>query len=396
MKRFIRLNILAAVLACGFCVPAAVAESVESRVEVTSRGDAERQRGAILGLFELLQERYPPDHPLSASQRRDISGDANNFLQRYGYLTDADGKIILRLQFDERAIDARVQSLLSDAPDAVAGLEPALLWLIVTQGATELMLTEGAQGVLPDTLDQIATALAQPLVYPRDGVMSDGTVSADDIRNVNVTRLESASRGYAAGHTVVLSMQADGDEWLGNWTLLSSGEQWTSMGPLATMLQVGLTAYQGRVAALEQATDTPLAFGTVPGDITVAVAGVGTPSDYAWLSSNLRGKLPGLSVKAVSVGEGEVVFVIGGSGGDVAGVAQGIAALEQLQFVLPEPTPVALPAAFGTTEDSLNDSLDGIVLNDGSGAAGDLEVEPIVPVAAPVATASDLNYLLVR
>jgi len=343
-----RSSLLIAIALCVFAVPAVRADSVESRIEVPSRSDSERARGAIRGLFRLLAELYPADHPLTSAQRRALSGEANDFVQRYGYLTDANGRIILRLQFDEKAIRARVEEIIG-VPDAtVGGLEPALLWLVVTQGTDELMLSEGAQGLLPDTLDQVAAALAQPLVFPRDAVVSDGTVSGEDIREVNVARLEPASRGYAAGQTLVLSMQADGDEWLGNWTLLSSGEQWTSSGPLADMLQVGLTAYQGRAAALEQANTTPRAFGTVPGDVTVAVSGVDQASDYAWLSVKLRERLPGRTVKAVSVGGGDVVFVVG-SAGDTASVAEAIASLSALQIVFPDASDDR--AAFDPTAD---------------------------------------------
>ncbi|MEM9601250.1 MAG: DUF2066 domain-containing protein [Pseudomonadota bacterium] len=326
------LLVFASVVA-GTAAPLAHAASLESRITVPSRGDSERAAGAIRALFNVLGELYPSDHPMTASERREIAGEANDFVQRYGYLTDDAGQIVLRLQFDETAIRARVSSLVGEPTD-VPGVEAALLWLVVAQDTEDLVLTEGAQGVLPDTLDQIANAIGQPLLYPRDDALQQAGLSTRDIRNADESRLLPASQSYPASQVVVLRMTADGDQWRGDWTLLGASERWSSAGSLSDMLQIGLTAYQGRAAALAAAAQAAGGFGSSAGDVTLAIGGAVRATDYAWVLIELRERFRTGQVRIAAVSGGQLLFVLR-EAGDVPSVAQTLATIPQLQVILP-------------------------------------------------------------
>ena len=322
---------LLALLVVALVAPNGHAATVQSSIEVPSRSDSDRATGAIRALHTVLGELFPPDHPLTSGQRRELAGEANDFVQRYGYLTGASGQILLQLQFDEVAIKSRVKELVGD-PDDAPGVEAALLWLVVVQDTQDLMLTEGAGGVLPDTLDQIAAAIGQPLVYPKDDVLSSGVLTTLDVRTVNESKLTPASAQYPVGQVVVLRMVPNGDQWRGEWTLLGTGDQWTSAGSLGDMLQIGLTAYQGRAAAIAASEQADQGFGSRAGDVTFSVGGTLQPTEYAWLVGQLRDRFPTGVVRVVSVSAEEMTFAVGDVD-DVATAARTLATIPQLQLV---------------------------------------------------------------
>lgn len=362
MMRSIGILLVLVLAIANLLTSGARAAIVESRIEVPSRSDSARASGTARALLQVLDDLYPTDHPITPSQRQEVAREAASFVQRYGYLTGDDGQTILRLQFDETAIRSRVDDF-TVAPVETVGVEPVLLWLVVEQATRDLLLTEGAGGLLPETLDQIAEALGQPLVYPRDDALDRGDLTTLDIRNADPDKLLPASQQYPVRRIIALNMAAEGDRWRGDWTSLATGERWSSTGSLGDMLQIGLSAYQGLQAVADGADDfTHGGTGLRRGEVTFSVGGALKPADYAWLLRQLRDRFARETVRVTTVSASQFSFAVKADDG-IPAVAQTLASIPQLQAI---PTPPS------------------------EGPFGEWRSEP---AAAPVA---DLSYLLAR
>ncbi len=328
-----RLWLVIALLCSSLLAATARAEEppLQQDMPVEDRSSPMRIKASIRGFFEVLTQLSGEELPIAV--RREIAGEADNYLQGYRYLA-RDEQLYLQLYFDREAVQERIARELSGGveDDVVVTAQPVLLWLGVTQGDLEALLTEGAQGLLPNTLQEVAQALGQPLVLPADDSLARGDVQVEQLRRGNVEPVLRASSHYGMEQVLMGSLSlVEGDQWSATWQIPGAGRQWRSQtATLDAVLDEGLRGYLQltRAAVLPEGRG----YGISDDQVAVSVTGVSNMDDHLWLRQSLATLLGKDKVRAVVVGRGSVLFAVNAAA-DVAAVQRQLAQLNRISLI---------------------------------------------------------------
>jgi len=266
---------------------------VEREMPVADRGSSERIKASIRGLF-------------------DVAGEADKYLQGYRYITRGN-QLYLKLMFDRDAIVGRVEQELratSVSQQVVMSREPLLLWLAVSQGELEALLTEGATGSLPQTILDLAAANNQPLLFPSDEVITNGEIQVSQLRRGQVGPILRASKNYGIDRVLMGSVVlVEGHTWSATWQIPGTGRQWRSRpGELNDVLAQGIQGYQQLTQDTVQADSR--GYGIGDNEVSLSFGGVGNMGDFIWLRERLQGMLGEDQVRSVLVGGGSAMFAV--------------------------------------------------------------------------------------
>lgn len=291
--------------------------TISHEMPVADRGSSERIKASIRGFFEVLEAL--PGAPLDPQLRRDLAGEADSYLQGYRYLAREE-QLYLQLFFDREAVLERVErergGELAGGPGVAAPVAapPALLWLGVTQGSLEALLTEGSRGLLPNTLAEVSVAQGQPLLLPADDALARGEVRLEQLRRGEVEPVLRASAKYGVERVLMGSLAlVEGDQWSATWQIPGTGRRWRSnTGPLDAVLQQGLQGYRQLTARVPESGGR--GFGVQDGQVSVRVSGVAAMADYIWVSRRLGELLGSDQVRPVQVGPDVVLFAVDAAG----------------------------------------------------------------------------------
>lgn len=325
------------------CLLTAVVRAEEAPLQqdmpVADRSSSERVKASIRGFFEVLVAL--PGEQLDSQTRRDLAGEADNYLQGYRYVARGE-QLYLQLYFDAEAVQQRVQQELTasrssqtDIPVVVG--QPVLLWLAVTQDNLEALLTEGSQGLLPNTLSDISYAQGQPVVLPEDEALARGDIQVAQLRRGEVEPVLRASARYGMQRVLMGSLTlVEGDQWSATWQIPGAGRQWRSTtGALDAVIAEGLQGYQRLTRS--SVPSAGRGYGITDDQVAVSVGGVTGMDDFLWLNQNLASSLGAEKVRAVVVGSDSVLFAVSANG-DTEWVRRQLQSLQRLSSV---------PAQFG-------------------------------------------------
>lgn len=327
LRKFLNMTLkttrlwLAALLGCQLLLTSVRAEEalVQQEMPVADRSSPERIKASIRGFYEVLTA--IPGEPLDISMRREIAGEADSYLQGYRYIARNE-QLYLQLQFDGKAVQERVRKELdvsNGSIQMVVSGQPVLLWLGVTQGSLEALLTEGSQGLLPNTLMEVSLAQRQPVVLPADEALARGEVQVAQLRRGEVEPILRASAKYGMNNVMMGSLSlVDGDQWSGTWQIPGSGRQWRSQtGALDSVINEGLQGYKQLTRA--EPSTAGRSYGLSDDQVAVSVSGLNGMGDFLWLNQRFAELLGSDKVRAVVVGRDSAMFAVNAAG-DIASV----------------------------------------------------------------------------
>ncbi len=305
---------------------------IEQEMPVADRSSPERIKASIRGFFEVLSAL--PGEQLDNQTKRELAGEADRYLQGYRYAARNE-RLVLQLYFDREAVQQRVQQELSvnnSGNTSVVAGQPVLLWLAVTQGDLEVLLTEGANGLLPNTLTEVSIAQGQPIVLPADETLARGEVQVAQLRRGEVEPVLRASANYGMNRIMMGSLTlVEGDQWSATWQIPGAGRQWRSNpGTLAEVLDQGLQGY--RQLTRTETTSTGRGLGIADDQVAVSVGGLTGMDDFIWVNQKMGAVLGVDKVRAVVIGGESALFAVDAAG-DVASIERKLQSLTRLSSV---------------------------------------------------------------
>lgn len=301
--------ILAATVWCGSVV-SAEQPPIQQNMPVDDRSSPERIRASIRGFFEVLTR--VSGEQMDAGIQRELAGDADSYLQGYRYFTQ-DDQLFLQLVFDRKAVEERVRKELDTVADSnrsVTGNRPVLLWLAVAQGSLKALLTEGAKGLLPNTITDVSLAHDQPVVLPTDEALENSELHVAQLQRGEVEPILRASANAGMSDVLMGSLAlVEGDQWSATWQIPGAGKQWRSQqGTLEQVLVEGLRGYKQLSQRAPETAER--SFGLEENQVAVSISGVDDMDDYIWLNQRLDELLGSKKVSVVVVGGQSVLFAV--------------------------------------------------------------------------------------
>lgn len=221
----------------------------QAEAAVSSRDEAERTALAPTLLRQVMLKVVGNEALLNATDLSSIEAEANGYVQQYEYqrtnilahdLTQPD-QLALRLKFDANAVNKAIQQLQLPAWDK--NRPDILAWVTVAEGdsATLVGLETDGLGVIKP-LSHAAESRGLPVLLPLMDLQDQAAVSAVDIRDNNVSELETASQRYQADIILTASIQQQDTavmiDWHANGRDVS--ESWQTQGSLNDALQQGV------------------------------------------------------------------------------------------------------------------------------------------------------------
>lgn len=269
--------------------PQAVAEQVPhlylATVPVAGQSPAELNRAARTGLAEVLVrvsgQSASARHPALAPA---IAG-AERYVYQYRYESNpapADAgapSLLVHLNFSQQPID----NLLRGAGLPIWGdNRPVLLvWLALDEGGSHVLVGEESHRELMDALQQQARRRGLALRFPLLDLADLGDLSADDVWQLDVLKVQAPSERYRADALLLgRAGQAAGGRWLGSWMLAADGQRIAADGE-GDDLAGFLAPTIDRLADALAAQYAVAANGAAAQSVQLRLVGVTGFSDYA-------------------------------------------------------------------------------------------------------------------
>jgi len=188
---------------------------------VTGLGEAERDVAVARALAEVAGK--VSADPKAIARVRSVR-DPNALVSRYQYATAVDGSRVLRVTFDQRAVD----ELLRDSGVASwSGPRPSLLlWVGQEVDGTRVLRNLESDPELGDAARRAAAARGLPLSLPLVDLEDQERLPAQALWAGDAAVIDSASTRYAAEAVLagVVTQRPGDSRWRGTWTLVVGGE----------------------------------------------------------------------------------------------------------------------------------------------------------------------------
>lgn len=304
----------------------AVERPIKQSMPVEDRGSAERVKASISGFSKVLKEL--PGEQLGAQERRALAREADNYLQGYRYAT-RNGQLYLQLYFDRDGVKERVKQELKTSASVEAESAypqerltsqpksaPVLLWLAVTQGDFEAVLTNTAEGALPERLSKVSQQRGLPILLPLESLKARDGVQVVQLRGGEVEPVLRASATYGIERVLMGSLEwVEGEEWSAVWQVPGSGRRWRSENAtLEAVLDEGLLGYR-QLTLAEASPSTGRSYGMGADEISVRVNGIKGMDDFRWVNAYFAKLLGADRARAVAVGSDTILFAVKASEG---------------------------------------------------------------------------------
>jgi hypothetical protein len=194
---------------------------------------------------------------LNATDLSSLEAEANSYVQQYEYLrtnilaqdlTQPD-QLALRLKFGANAVNKAIQQLQLPAWDK--NRPDILIWVTVEEGNNVTMVgleTDGLGVIKP--LSHAAESRGLPLLLPLMDLQDQAAVNAADIRDNNVSKLETASQRYQADVILTASIQQQDTAVIIDWHAAGRDvrESWLTQGSLNDALKQGVGMLADKLA----------------------------------------------------------------------------------------------------------------------------------------------------
>lgn len=258
----------------------------DARIEVESESSAEREEATRDGLESILTRLTGRENPGDDDALADLLEQSDRYVQQYGYDTDDDDRLLLRLRYDGRALQRELVE--KEIPIWPRERRPrTLAWVVVDEGGSRRILGGDESADLQSALRDAGARTGLPLLFPLMDLEDQQAIRASDIWGGFREPIESASERYDADAVLVGRVSQRGQGWRARWVLYWDGEShsWTvEDDSTADVLDVGLEAGVTRLA--EHYAEIP-EDGEV-GRLTVRVRDVDGLDGYARVERYLR------------------------------------------------------------------------------------------------------------
>ena len=205
---------------------------------------------------------------------------AGNYVQSYNYSTLAVPQNNLtesvQIRFSQRAITRLLQQ--ANQAQLPNNRPSVLVWLAVPDEKNQPKAIYDSSDATVASFQKAAETNAIPLVWPTMDLQDISALSANQIWNQDLANIQAASGRYHADKILVGHLQKSGNQWQGNWILISdAGNQtWQTQGADMNQAAVSVLDFVNRQTAglnnTSQAIVTPNSSTSTPVSIVPATA----------------------------------------------------------------------------------------------------------------------------
>lgn len=264
---------------------------------VEARGDAMRR---ALGEVMVRVVGDPKAPRLSGADQ--VLEQARSLVQQYAYQGRSASGFELRAVFGRDALEKAMRE--AGLPVWGQSRPETLAWIL---NGDELVTRAGPTRIV-EAVKETAERRGVRLRFPRSGALDSGRVTAADIRNGNIARIMSVSRGYGTGHVLIGAVDGNTADWrlVANGNVVSS---WGTRGGQPAELASEAVGHSTDVYARRYAST-----GGDSGRVTVAIDGIGGGRGYTRVTDFLSGLTAVDAVTPILVDGKTVVFRVAGPG----------------------------------------------------------------------------------
>jgi uncharacterized protein len=304
MRLSLRLALAAALLAASAPAPAATVRNLfEAGVPVADQSPGSREAALRQALEAVLVRvtgtRALPPEALGLLPR------AAALVQGYGYEAGSGKDLLLRAQFDARAVEAALRR--QGLPVWGANRPSHLVWLAMRDDDQPRAIVDAAAAATrAGALLAAAEARGLPLVLPEMDATERRLVSFNELWSGRVEGAAGTARRYGADVVVIGRVGREGGRWIGRWTFLDgsgASEEW--VGTHATAADA-LTAGIHELADRE-AQRFAVQTGHVQ-ELRLQVAGVASLAEYGRVLNYLRSRTAVRSAQVEAVQGNRTTF----------------------------------------------------------------------------------------
>lgn len=251
----------------------AQADAYSIQVAVVDRSPEEQQNAYLIGMRSVLLANSGDKTLLNRDDVRAGLRSADTYVESFRYDSPAPGTVISRdtpltdsvrstgkatqlmlIQFNRELIQQLIRpgaaATASKNPDAEEPIDPfsnvtsALMWLIIEDGDTQILVSGAAGQNVMARAREIAGGFGASLSFPAGDDNDKLAVSIEDIKTSNINAIAGASSRYAQPLTLAahLTRTLTGT-WQGVWLKTAAGKQENqaiSSGSLDEALQQGI------------------------------------------------------------------------------------------------------------------------------------------------------------
>ncbi|WP_439106962.1 DUF2066 domain-containing protein [Congregibacter sp.] len=234
---FARLLVLAAAICWHGIAQADLVEDIYSAGIVAEGRDSRSLSAArSAGLAEVLIKASGDPQAVERPEVKKALSEAQGFLLGYSYEEDADGVLLLRLEYDEQAVQQLLRE--ADLPLWTTNRPRVLAWLVISDGAGRRFASVDAAPDADKVLRESFVRRGVPLQTPLYDLSDTAVISPGEAWRQSSAALIEASGRYRdtellAGRVARLS---DGS-WVGDWRYLDNGRWKTRSSTAGSLLE---------------------------------------------------------------------------------------------------------------------------------------------------------------
>jgi hypothetical protein len=264
-----------------------VADVDVARIAVADRSSSARASARRAGMEQVLVKLSGSRGSLDNAAVREALGNSARYLLRYSYEEDAEGGVLLRLEYDGRALSDVLRA--AGEPLWTRNRPTVLGWLVLSDGEQRSFATRDATPEVHRALSEAFSRRGVPLQQPLYDIEDMRQLSPGIAWRGGSAALASASARYPAKELLAgrAARLSDGS-WLGEWRFLDRG-RWIRR-------QVSVSDMHAFVAAGANLAADSLAaryavIGDEGGDLRygIRVEGIASYADFRRMRDALRG-----------------------------------------------------------------------------------------------------------
>ncbi|MEO1079612.1 MAG: DUF2066 domain-containing protein [Pseudomonadota bacterium] len=187
-----------------------------------ARGEAALRAARRRGLEQVLVKASGDATAAQRAATRSALDDAERYLLRYSYVKAPDGSTQLRLDYDEREVQALLRS--ADLPLWTANRPPVLAWLVISEGGSRHFLSPETEAESVAELRKGFSRRGVPLQLPLYDLEDTAALSPGEAWRQSSGALIDASRRYRDSEVLAgRAARTASGRWVGDWQLLYEG-----------------------------------------------------------------------------------------------------------------------------------------------------------------------------
>lgn len=288
----------------------------QAEVPVATQSDDDKLQAEQDALAEVLVKISGNSHILENNPNLSSNlKNADNFVEDYSYSTPAgapkSAKYLLFVRFDAESVN----QLLHETGAPVWGLyRPlVLVWLALQTPNHAAEVVDPSTSDIPTLLKKTAKHRGLPIIFPMMDVTDLTQVSANDISDQAILRLQQASARYTSNAILVGKITQNTNLFSSHWQLVLDKDRW-NWDITGKSLQDVMTAIVANVTDTFATRYGVLMSNTVQSQLTMIVTGVRQPQDLVQLMKYIQHVQSVTTVQLKNIADDEVTLDVGLSG----------------------------------------------------------------------------------